>query len=68
MDFQRQAEAYSFIETLLNNGCTMDTLPINKERAGAIIAMREPATEADLQALKLAVSDNHDPPNPNLEA
>lgn len=68
MNFQKQVEAYGYIETLLNDGHTMSTLPIGKERARGIISMREPATEADLQALHLAANDNHDPYNPKFRA
>jgi hypothetical protein len=56
MDFTKQVKAFNLIETLLNTGRTMTTLPISADRAKGIMNMRERATEADLRALSLATN------------
>ena len=53
-DFKRQIQAYSLIESLLNNGHTITTLPIDRERAAGILECRVQATEGDLRILRQA--------------
>ena len=51
MDIKKQVKAFGLIESLVNDGHTMSTLPISSERAGAIISMQEAATEQDIAML-----------------
>lgn len=54
MDYRKQVEAFGLIETLVNAGCKMDALPIEKERADGIIGLHIEATEQDVVLLEQA--------------
>jgi len=58
-----QATAFTLLEELVNDGHKFSALPISADRAGDILDGRVSASQADLEALRLAVKDNTTPYN-----
>ncbi len=67
MDFTRQTEAYGYIQTLLNNGHTMKTLPISRETVEGIIRCHEPVTDNALRLLKQEVDKQEATATPTID-